>query len=79
MSYVGINVGRLDHVGVSAGRVGRVAVTAGRVGRVGVGVGVSMVCDTGKYMVVTPSFLWVTTEWLDEDIEVKSNTDWTVG
>lgn len=67
MSCVGVHIKRSDGIGCSVTRVE------------GVGVRVSMTCDTGRYLIVTPSFLWVTTEWFHEDIDVKSNTDWEVG
>lgn len=39
---------------------------------------ISVVYDAKPYLVVAPISFWVTTEFLNEDVNVKSNTDWKV-
>ena len=68
MSCICVRIDRVDKIGARADRVDRISI------------GISLVCDTGirRYLRVTPTFLWVTTEEMNEDVEVKSNTDWKV-
>lgn len=66
MSSFRINVSRTEGMSVSVSRLKHTRIN------------VSVVLDTGPYLVVAPTFLWVTTDYLDEDIDVKSNTKWDV-
>lgn len=67
MSCIGIHIKRIDCFTASARRVDAMSVN------------VSVICDidTGRYLIVSPTFLWVT-DWDSEITDVKSNTDWKV-
>lgn len=67
MSCIGVHIDRLGNIGIGASRIDSMLVD------------VSVICDidTGRYLIVTPTYLWVT-DWDKEMVDVKSNTNWNV-
>lgn len=75
MSCIGVNIDRTDRVSASVKREGAISIQAERIESIKVTV--SVICDIGRYLIVTPAFLWMT-DWDSEIVDVKSNTKWNV-
>lgn len=75
MNCVSVNIRRIDRVTTSVKREGSISSQVSRVEKMEVAV--FMVCDTGRYMIVTPSYVWLT-DWDNELVDVKSNTNWNI-
>jgi len=75
MICVGVHITRINGVKANITRLGSVSINCIRIDEVKLNV--SIICQTKKYIIVTPKVLWVSPQDIKE-LLIKSNTDWNI-